>query len=136
VPHAGCAGPYATQILRDLGAEVIKIEDNAGGDYVRYYPPLGPDGNSAQFHALNRGKKSVVLDLKSDSDRAAFYDLVATAHVVVETFRPGVMAKLKCGPKDLQKVNPKLIFCSISGYGQTGPDSTGTCTSSHLRVCC
>ncbi len=115
-------GPYATQILRDLGARVIKIEDNAGGDYCRYYPPLGPDGNSTQFHALNRGKQSIILDFKKPTDLAAFRQLVTTADVVVESFRPGVMSRLGVGPTELLKLNPRLIYCAISGYGQTGPD--------------
>lgn len=114
-------GPYATLVLSELGAEVIKIEDNKGGDYARYYPPLASDGTSAIFHALNRGKKSVALNLKDDADKASFLALVKTADVVLESFRPGVLEKLGLGPDELQQANPKLIVCRISGYGQEGP---------------
>ncbi|OGQ09132.1 MAG: hypothetical protein A2138_11965 [Deltaproteobacteria bacterium RBG_16_71_12] len=114
-------GPFCTQLLRDLGAEVIKVEDPQGGDYVRYTPPLLDDGNSVFFHALNRGKKSVVLDLKSAIDRGRFLKLVTTADVVVEGFRPGVLDKLGVGPARLLEENPRLVVCSISGYGQAGP---------------
>jgi alpha-methylacyl-CoA racemase len=113
-------GPFCTQLLRDLGAEVIKIEDPAGGDYIRYTPPLLEDGNSVYFHTLNRGKKSVCLDLKSADDRAKFLALVKTADVVVESFRPGVMAKLGVSAERLLEVNPRVVVCSISGYGQQG----------------
>lgn len=113
-------GPFCTQLLRDLGAEVIKVEDPNGGDYVRYTPPLLDDGNSVFFHTLNRGKKSVSLDLKSDADRERFLKLAATADVVVEGFRPGVLDKLGVGPARLLEHNPRLVVCSISGYGQRG----------------
>ena len=106
-----------------MGAEVIKIEDPEGGDYARMYPPLMSDGNSAIFHALNRGKKSVSLDLKQPEQMAQFLALLATADVVVETFRPGVMGKLGVSPESLLERFPSLIICSISGYGQTGPDA-------------
>ncbi len=92
--------------------------------FSRYYPPLSPDGSSAQFHALNRGKLSIVLDLKSAADRARFLALAAAADVVVESFRPGVMDRLGVGYKALKAVNPGVVYCAISGYGQTGPDST------------
>jgi crotonobetainyl-CoA:carnitine CoA-transferase CaiB-like acyl-CoA transferase len=113
-------GPFCTQLLVDLGAEVIKIEDPQGGDYIRYTPPLVDDGNSVYFHALNRGKKSVCLDLKNNDDREQFLKLVKSADVVVESFRPGVMAKLGIAPQKLLEVNPRVVVCSISGYSQTG----------------
>jgi crotonobetainyl-CoA:carnitine CoA-transferase CaiB-like acyl-CoA transferase len=116
-------GPFCTQLLCDLGAEVIKVEDPEGGDYARSYPPLLGDGNSAAFHALNRGKKSVTLDLKRAEDWRRFLALLATADVLVESFRPGVLAKLGAGPSALAARFPGLIVCSISGYGQTGPDA-------------
>eukprot|EP00455_Lapot_gusevi_P006065 TRINITY_DN12592_c0_g1_i3.p1 TRINITY_DN12592_c0_g1~~TRINITY_DN12592_c0_g1_i3.p1 ORF type:complete len:376 (-),score=87.81 TRINITY_DN12592_c0_g1_i3:221-1348(-) len=116
-------GPFATQILADMGAEVIKVEGSDGGDYTRYYPPAAADGNSAMFHALNRGKKSVMLDLTKPADKEKFFQLLATADVLMETFRPGVMAKLGVSPKSLSERFPSLIICSISGYGQTGPDA-------------
>jgi alpha-methylacyl-CoA racemase len=115
-------GPYATQLLVDLGAEVIKVEDPQGGDYVRYTPPLLADGQSALFWALNRGKKSITLDLKNPDDKARFLALCETADVVVESFRPGVMEKLGLAPASLLEKFPRLVVASISGYGQGGPD--------------
>lgn len=116
-------GPYCTQILRDLGCEIIKVEDCHGGDYSRYYPPLLDDNNAASFHALNRGKKSIMLDLKKPQDKQLLYQLLSTADAVVESFRPGVLKKLGFDPVELLQKYPKLVVCSISGYGQTGPDS-------------
>jgi len=116
-------GPFASLILRDLGAEVIKVEDSEGGDYVRYNPPVIDDGNSVVFHALNRGKKSVVFNLKKKEHVQQFKQLVATADVVLESFRPGVLARLGLGPEQLLSEFPWLVLCSISGYGQTGPDT-------------
>lgn len=113
-------GPWATLVLADLGADVVKIEDPQGGDYLRWMPPL-QDEQSALFHALNRGKRSVALDLKTPEDRAVFFQLAACADVVVESFRPGVMDKLGVGFSALQAVNERLVLCSISGFGQTGP---------------
>ncbi len=114
-------GPFCTQLLCDLGAEVIKIEDPQGGDYLRWTPPLLDDGTSALFHALNRGKKSVTLDLKAADGAAGFRKLLASADVVVESFRPGVMEKLGFSPASLLREFPRLVVCSISGYGQHGP---------------
>lgn len=113
-------GPFCTQLLVDLGAEVIKVEEPNGGDYLRNVPPTLDDGTSVMFHALNRGKKSVCLDLKLAADLARFHALVRTADVVVESFRPGVLAKLGVAPATLLELNPRLVVCSISGYGQTG----------------
>ncbi|MBI5494982.1 MAG: CoA transferase [Deltaproteobacteria bacterium] len=115
-------GPYATQVLGDLGGDVIKVEDPRGGDYLRWMPPMA-GAHSAMFLALNRGKRSVALDLKVPADVEAFKVLVARAHVVVESFRPGVMDKLGVGFHALRAVNPSIILCSISGYGQDGPDA-------------
>lgn len=111
-------GPFATQLLVDLGAEVIKIEDPQGGDYLRHMPPQLDDGTCVVFHALNRGKKSVALDLKDAASRDRFLALAQTADVVVESFRPGVLDKLGLAPARLLELNPRLIVCSISGYGQ------------------
>jgi len=113
-------GPFATQLLCDLGAEVIKVEDPQGGDYLRWTPPLLADGTSVLFHALNRGKQSVALDLKSDEGRAVFLRLCEGADVVVEGFRPGVLDKLGLGPALLRARFPRLVICSISGFGQSG----------------
>lgn len=115
-------GPFCSQMLCDMGAEVIKVEDSEGGDYSRYFPPLADDGNSAVFHALNRGKKSILLNLKEKTDVELFKRLLATADVLIESFRPGVLNRLGLGVAELRKQFPRLIICSISGYGQTGPD--------------
>ncbi|MDH3380606.1 MAG: CoA transferase, partial [Gammaproteobacteria bacterium] len=114
------AGPYGTLILADLGADVIKIEEPRLGDPTRHnIPKVGSE--STYFMAINRGKRSVTLDLKADEDRAALLELVKTADVVIENFRPGVMARLGLAYDDLRGANPEIILCSISGYGQTGP---------------
>ncbi len=114
-------GPYATLVLADLGASVDKLEDPAGGDYLRHMPPqLGDEG--AHFFALNRNKRSVTLDLKSAEGADAFRRLVRGYDVLVESFRPGVMDKLGCGYDALTAFHPRLVYCAITGYGQTGPD--------------
>lgn len=114
-------GPFCTQLLVDLGADVVKVEDAEGGDYLRWTPPLLDDGTSVLFHCLNRGKKSVSLDLKSEAGKAGLRKLLATADVLVESFRPGVMEKLGFSPASLLAEFPRLVVCSISGYGQRGP---------------
>jgi crotonobetainyl-CoA:carnitine CoA-transferase CaiB-like acyl-CoA transferase len=116
------AGPYGSMLLADLGAEVIKIEDPEGGDPMRAMgPPYLPDGESAYYLAVNRNKRSVVVDLTRDDGRGVFFDLVRAADVVWHNFRPGIMEKLGCGYAALAVVNPALIMCSISAYGQDGP---------------
>lgn len=115
------AGPYCTLILGDLGAEVIKIERPEGGDAARGTPPHYVDGESTYFLAMNRNKKSVTLNLESDVGKRLFYDLARISDVVVSNLRPGVMEKLKLDYGTLQKINPRIIYCVISGYGQTGP---------------
>jgi formyl-CoA transferase/CoA:oxalate CoA-transferase len=118
------AGPYGSMLLADLGAEVIKIEEPGGGDPMRAMGPpfLGPDDReSAYFLAINRNKKSVALDLERPEAREVFFDLCRVSDVVWENFRPGVMARLGCDPAALRALNPRLIVCSISAYGQTGP---------------
>ncbi len=114
-------GPLCTWYLRGMGAEVIKVEDPQIGDYLRFAPPHGPDGLGAWFSALNAGKRSVALDLKRKEHREAMYALLAEADVLVESFRPGVMARLGMEPEALRERFPRLIICSITGYGQTGP---------------
>jgi alpha-methylacyl-CoA racemase len=113
-------GPFLTMVLADMGADVVKIEDPKLGDYLRALPP-GKGGMSGRFLAINRGKRSLALDLKAAPARDAFLQMVAKADVVVESFRPGVMDKLGIGYAALAARNPKIIVCSISGYGQTGP---------------
>lgn len=113
-------GPYATMVLRDLGASVDKVEEPRGGDYMRAMPPhIG--GMNATFIALNRGKRSICLDLKNEAGRDAFLRLIAGYDVVVESFRPGVMKRLGLDYEVLREHNPRLIYCAITGYGQEGP---------------
>ena len=113
-------GPLATLMLAEAGAEVIKIE-RAGGEDMRAMPPRLPDGDAAVFALLNRGKKSLALDLKNDSDYKRLRTLLEKADVIVEQFRPGVMQRLNLGFEDVRKINPRIVYCSISGYGQEGP---------------
>ena len=114
-------GPFATMILAGLGADVVKVEDLDGGDYLRWMPPLR-DGTSVMYSALNRSKRSVRLDLKQPRGRSLFLELVDGADVVLESFRPGVLERLDLGVPELLRRNPRLVVCSISGYGQDGPD--------------
>jgi len=113
-------GPFLTMVLADMGADVVKVEDPRVGDYLRALPPA-KGGMSGRFLAVNRGKRSLALDLKAPAQRDAFLQMVQRADVVVESFRPGVMDKLGVGYTQLATKNPKIIVCSISGYGQTGP---------------
>ncbi|QQO20845.1 CoA transferase [Bradyrhizobium diazoefficiens] len=115
------AGPHCARMLADMGAEVIKIETD-GGETMRTRPPLR-NGCSTTFGQLNVGKKSVVLDLKSEDGKEAVRRLAATADILVENFRPGVMHRLRLDYDRLRTVNPRLIYCSISGYGQSGPSA-------------
>jgi crotonobetainyl-CoA:carnitine CoA-transferase CaiB-like acyl-CoA transferase len=112
-------GPMLTVMMADQGADVIKIEPPAG-DPARQMAPF-ENGQSVWFRSTNRGKKSLALDLKSAEGKAALLDLIKTADVFVESFRPGVMARLGFDYPTLQKINPKLVYCSISAFGQTGP---------------
>lgn len=107
-------GPFASLYLAQLGAEVIKIEEPNGGDYARAM-------SSDLFDVVNRGKKSVTLDLRKETDRARFLDLAKSADVVLESFRPGVMDKLGCGYEAVRAVNPRIVFAALTGYGHTGP---------------
>lgn len=113
-------GPYATMVLSDLGAQVDKVEDPKGGDYLRVMPPH-VDGMCTTFHVLNRGKRSVVLDLKKPEGQQALLALVPRYDVLVESFRPGVMARLGLGYDQLRDRHPGLVYCAITGYGQDGP---------------
>lgn len=121
------AGPFCTQLLADFGAEVIKVEDPKGGDSARYQPPL-VNGTGSLFYLVNRNKKSLTLDLKKEEGKEVLRRLVCESDVLIEQFRPGVMEKLGLGYESLKAVNPRLIYCSMSGYGQTGPMSS---TPSH-----
>ena len=119
------AGPFTASLLADLGADVVKIERPDGGDGMRQWPPFSTTDDGAayseNFASVNRNKRSVALDLKSPDDIALLRSLVAEADILVENYRPGVLPRLGLGYDDLRAVNPKLIYCSISGYGQTGP---------------
>ncbi|MDP9101335.1 MAG: CoA transferase [Actinomycetota bacterium] len=113
------AGPFATMMLADLGARVVKVE-RPGGDDSRGYGPF-LDGRSLYFARVNRGKQSVVLDLRRAADLTVARQLVARADVLVENFRPGVMERLGLSFEQVQPSNPGLVYCSVSGFGQTGP---------------
>ncbi|HET9990737.1 MAG TPA: CaiB/BaiF CoA-transferase family protein [Kofleriaceae bacterium] len=113
-------GPFLTMVLADMGADVVKIEDPKLGDYLRAFPPA-KGGMAGRFLAVNRGKRSCALDLKDERARDTFLAMVEKADVVVESFRPGVMAKLGLDYPTLAARNAGIVVCSISGYGQTGP---------------
>jgi alpha-methylacyl-CoA racemase len=114
-------GPFATQLLADAGADVIKIEDTDRGDYARHMPPYTDDGVGTIFDAVNRGKRSVAVDLKTEPGREAFMRLVETADVVFEQFRPGVVDRLGIDYESVREHNSDVVYCSLSGFGQTGP---------------
>jgi CoA:oxalate CoA-transferase len=114
------AGPWATRLMADCGAEVIKVETVGEGDLLRYAPPI-VDGMSRVFAQFNRGKKSIALDLKSADDALAARRLIDQADVVMENFRPGVMDGFGLGFAEAARRNPRLVYCSISGFGQDGP---------------
>jgi alpha-methylacyl-CoA racemase len=115
-------GPYCARILADFGAEVIKVERPGGGDWLRNVAPLDPEtGQGLLFRALNRGKKSLTLNLKTEEGQAILLQLVETADVLLESFRPGVMERLELGFERLAQANPRLVYCSLSGYGPDGP---------------
>jgi len=116
------AGPYCGMLLADMGADVVKIENPNGGDTLRSWPPI-TNGFSENFASLNRNKRSVTLDLKDPDDIARARDLIGQADVLIENNRPGVMDRLGIGYTAMSKLNPKLIYCSISAYGQSGPRS-------------
>src|ERR1700744_5763565 len=112
--------PFVTTFMNDLGARVIKVEPPGHGDDTRTYGPFVKD-QSLYFSFVNRGKESVVLNLKDDADRAIFLNMVRQADVLDENFRPGTMKRLGFSYKALAEINPRLIYASSSGFGQTGP---------------
>src|SRR5579883_1407680 len=114
------SGPYCGMLLADHGADVIKIEKPGEGDDARRMPPF-VNGESAPFMLWNRNKRSIALDLKAERDRAAFETLVRGADVLIENFRPGTLDRLGLGYGALRKTNRRLVYCAISGFGQTGP---------------
>ncbi|MGO9453620.1 MAG: CaiB/BaiF CoA transferase family protein [Candidatus Binataceae bacterium] len=115
------AGPFCTMNLADLGAEVIKIELPGRGDDSRGFAPILPTGDSGYYYSVNRGKESVTIDLRTPDGAAIFLALTAKSDVVVENFAPGTMARFGIAYADLRDANPRIILCSISGFGQTGP---------------
>ncbi len=117
------SGPFATMILGDLGAEVIKLEDPRRGDDTRSWGPPFQGGEASYFLSANRNKRSVAVDLKAPEGRLLAQQLAAACDIVIENFRPGTAARLGLGYEELSEQNPGLIYASISGYGQTGPDS-------------
>ena len=123
-------GGFCSLLLADFGADVVKVEDTGAGDYVRWAPPFyGSEEQqalgtrSALYLALNRGKRSVRLDLKSEAGRDAFLGLAQGCDVVLESFRPGILDRLGCGYEALREANRRLVYCAITGYGQTGPNT-------------
>jgi alpha-methylacyl-CoA racemase len=118
-------GGFCSLLLADFGADVIKVEDTGPGDYVRWAPPFyegaEPSARSALFLSLNRGKRSIRIDLKSDEGKGVLLRLVRDADVLLESFRPGVMDRLGVGYERLRAENPRLVYCAITGYGQDGP---------------
>lgn len=116
------AGPFAAMMLADMGADVIKVERPEGGDDTRAYPPF-QNGESAYFMSLNRGKKSITINLKHPQGKKLLKDLAQKSDVLIENFKPGTMDKLGVGYDELKKVNPRLVYAASSGFGQTGPYS-------------
>lgn len=113
-------GPMATQLLAEMGATVLKIESPDSPDYIRFFPPYAGE-YSAYFNAVNRSKKSLSISFSTEEGKQQIYDLVKTADVLFEQYRPGIMDKMGFGYEQLKAINPKLIYVSITGYGQTGP---------------
>jgi succinate---hydroxymethylglutarate CoA-transferase len=122
------AGPFAGSLLADLGADVVKVERVGEGDGMRQWPPLmgeadAPDRYSGNFASVNRNKRSIAVDLKSAEDKATVLELARSTDVVVENFRAGTLDRLGLGYDTFAEINPKIVYCSISGYGQTGPSA-------------
>jgi CoA:oxalate CoA-transferase len=126
------AGPVATMLAAEMGADVIKVEP-PGGDEMRQWPPF-VDGESVYFVSCNRGKRSIVLDLKTSEGKNLFHRLLATADVFVENFRPGTLEKLGLGWSDLHERYPKLVWVSVSGYGRSGPRATAPAYDSMIQA--
>lgn len=115
------SGPYATMLLGDYGADVIKVEDTEAGDETRQWYPPTIEGESAYYLSANRNKKDIALNLKTKDGLEIFYRLAESSDVLIENFRPGVTERLKIDYETISKINPEIIYCSISGFGQTGP---------------
>ena len=122
-------GPLATLMLAEAGAEVVKIERPETGDEMRSYS-RNPPSDNACFSLLNRGKRSIAIDLKDPAARERLTPLLKRADIIVEQFRPGVMDRLGLSYADIAAINPRIIYCSITGYGQTGPSRDQAVTTS------
>lgn len=116
------AGPYCSMLLADMGAEVIKVERPVKGDDTRAFGPPFIEGESAYFLSINRGKKSITVNFKKDEGREIIYRLIKKSDILLENFRPGTLDKIGLGYKDIEKINPQIIYASISGFGQSGPE--------------
>ena len=116
------AGPFATMVLRDLGAQIVKVETPRGDD-ARGFGPFLPDGASSYFVSLNCGKRSIAIDLKTEAGREVFADLLRAADVLIESFRPGVLARLGFDDERIRALNDRLVYVTSSGFGYTGPDA-------------
>jgi crotonobetainyl-CoA:carnitine CoA-transferase CaiB-like acyl-CoA transferase len=117
------SGPYASMLLGDYGAKVIKVEDTATGDETREWYPPTIDGESAYYLSANRNKKGIALNLKTPEGQKVFYKIAERSDVIIENFRPGVAERLGIDYKTISRINPKIVYCSISGFGQTGPNA-------------
>lgn len=116
------AGPYCSMLLADMGAEVIKVERPGEGDDTRAFGPPFIEGESAYFLSINRSKKSITVNFQKDKGKEIIYQLVKKSDVLLENFRPGTLDKIGLGYKDIEKINPQIIYASISGFGQSGPE--------------
>src|SRR5512146_153067 len=117
------AGPYCTMLLGDLGAEVVKVEEPGVGDASRHWGPPFQNGESAYFLSCNRNKRGITLNLKREAAREALWRLIERADVLIQNFRPGLMEQLGLGYEAVRERNPRLVYCSISAYGQDGPEA-------------
>ena len=115
------AGPYCSMILGDLGAEVIKVEAPGGSDETRNWGPPFQEGVSAYYLSANRNKESITLDLRHPEDRLEFLKLAEQSDVVLHNFKTGTMEKLGLGYNELRSINPRIVYCGITGFGETGP---------------
>ena len=115
------AGPYCTMLLGDMGADVIKVEQPGKGDDSRAFGPPFINGESVYFFSFNRNKKSITVNLKTEKGKEIIKELIKKADVLVENFRPGYMKKIGLSYEEVEKINPRIIYTSVSGYGQTGP---------------
>src|SRR5512143_3017280 len=114
------AGPYCTMVLGDLGADVIKVESPEGDETRRWGPPFAR-GESAYYLCVNRNKRGIVVDFKTEAGRALIQELIKQSDILVENFRPGTLSRFSLDFESVSVINPSLIYCSITGFGQTGP---------------